>query len=884
MKLWEFFKKIKGSAKGFVSSIGTFVSVLTLYKLESRDFPKFLSDYKASELKSLDSLFSIEGKRSSNIFYYLLVFFMKLKKFFKKAKNNIISVAISVGVFFIVLTLFNLESRDIFKPLRYFRSAELKSLDALFSVRGKRDPGKEIAIVLIDENSIKKLGKYPLPREHVGKFVDVIADAGAKVLVFDLIYAEPQNARYVESLERMKRNYLLINKEKGAVADNYLALIEREKMAAGSEALVYDFIYSEKQRRSYLRGLERLQQGYLELNQWDSAMAGQYSGLLDLEKESADADMKLQGAFERAVMEKGVNIVIGYRFVSEHEVKNTGFTGKELTQDEQMLLKDSAYFPVYVEIPDFVKEQVTEEEAKSPGIRNQVKDMMVEMFPPKSGVGILNAIYPLAMWCTYQGFTDHSHDYNGGVSREFVAIQYKGDFYPSLGIQTARIFLDIQPNELQFWLTKELKIKDFEYPIDDINRTIVNYCGPSYTFPSYSFIDVYEGKVEPEAFKDKVILLGDNTPSAGDFVSNPFSSMLPGVEKQATIVENLIHGKFLRKNQSEVVKGLVILDRHLFMFIIGLCLLLGIILPFVPIIIGAVVSIALLFGYYYYCYHNFVNNGLWINTTYPTTAVILCFSSISVFRYFITEKARRAVKGVFENFMDPKVVQEVLKEPDDIKLGGEEKEITVYFSDIEKFSTISEKLQPAELIELLNEYLSEMTDLILDHGGFLDKYIGDAIVAGFGAPLPQPDHAVRACLATIDNQKRLTELNEKFKAEGRLQIKARIGLNSGTVLVGNVGSTNRLSYTVIGDEVNLGARLEAANKYYGTYTMISERTYELAKDHIEARELDLIRVVGKEKPVKVFELIDRKGEIQVAKREVLDLYEEGLREYRKKEW
>jgi adenylate cyclase len=255
-----------------------------------------------------------------------------------------------------------------------------------------------------------------------------------------------------------------------------------------------------------------------------------------------------------------------------------------------------------------------------------------------------------------------------------------------------------------------------------------------------------------------------------------------------------------------------------------------------------------------------------------------------MFRYFITERARRAVKGVFENFMDPKVVQEVLKDPDDIKLGGEEKEITVYFSDIEKFSTISEKLQPTELIELLNEYLSEMTDLILDHGGFLDKYIGDAIVAAFGAPLPQPDHAVRACLATIDNQKRLTELNEKFKAEGGLHIKARIGLNSGTVLVGNVGSAHRLSYTVIGDEVNLGARLEAANKYYGTYTMISERTYELAKDHIEVRELDLLRVVGKQKPVKVFELIDRKGEIQEAKREVLDLYEEGLREYRKREW
>jgi len=248
------------------------------------------------------------------------------------------------------------------------------------------------------------------------------------------------------------------------------------------------------------------------------------------------------------------------------------------------------------------------------------------------------------------------------------------------------------------------------------------------------------------------------------------------------------------------------------------------------------------------------------------------------------EKMRKGVRSAFENFMDPKVVHEILKEPENIKLGGEEREVTVYFSDIEKFSTISEKLQPAELIELLNEYLSEMTDQILDHGGFLDKYIGDAIVAAFGAPLEQPDHAVKACLTTIDNQKRISELNAKFKEEGRLQIKARIGLNTGRVLVGNVGSTNRLSYTVIGDEVNLGARLEAANKYYGTYTMISERTYELAKDHIEARELDLILVVGKEKPVKVYELIDRKGQIEDSKREVIKLYEDGLEMYRGKEW
>lgn len=192
---------------------------------------------------------------------------------------------------------------------------------------------------------------------------------------------------------------------------------------------------------------------------------------------------------------------------------------------------------------------------------------------------------------------------------------------------------------------------------------------------------------------------------------------------------------------------------HDIMAILCISLAMGIFLPLLPSIWGGVASASLWFGYNYYVYAKFVSDGTWLNVVYPGITVITCFSAIIMYRFISEEKMRKGVRAAFENFMDPKVVHEILKEPGNIKLGGEEKEVTVYFSDIEKFSSISEKLQPAELIELLNEYLSEMTDIILDHGGFLDKYIGDAIVAAFGAPLAQPDHAVRACLATIDNQK-----------------------------------------------------------------------------------------------------------------------------------
>ena len=491
-------------------------------------------------------------------------------------------------------------------------------------------------------------------------------------------------------------------------------------------------------------------------------------------------------------------------------------------------------------------------------------------------VGVLNMIDPFAEWVTYQGFVDTNVDYSGIVRSEYMAIQFENEFYPPLGVQAARVYKNIDYGELKLLLTEKLIFKETEIPIDSWNRMMINYCGPEYTFKYFSFCDVIEGKVPPDAFNNKIVFLGATASGLGDFIATPFSSQTPGVEKHATITENILHEKFVVRGKREILQDVIA--------IICISLAMGIFLPLLPSIWGAVASTSLWFGYNYYVYERFVNDGTWLNVTYPGITVIVCFSSIILYRFISEEKLRKGVKSAFENFMDPKVVYEILKEPGNIKLGGEERDVTVYFSDIEKFSSISEKLQPAELIELLNEYLSEMTDQILDHGGFLDKYIGDAIVAAFGTPIAQPDHAVKACLATIANQKRLRELNAKFKEEGRLQIKARIGLNSGRVLVGNVGSTNRLSYTVIGDEVNLGARLEAANKYYGTYTMISERTYELARDHIEARELDLIRVVGKEKPVKVYELIDRKGQIQGSKREVLTLYEDGLRMYRKKEW
>ena len=234
--------------------------------------------------------------------------------------------------------------------------------------------------------------------------------------------------------------------------------------------------------------------------------------------------------------------------------------------------------------------------------------------------------------------------------------------------------------------------------------------------------------------------------------------------------------------------------------------------------------------------------------------------------------------------MAAEVVDEIMRDTDRIKLGGEKKELTVLFSDVAGFTTISEKLSPEELVVLLNHYLSAMTDIILKHRGNVNKYLGDGIMAIFGAPRGEPEHAILACLAALESQEALARLREEWKAQGHPEITARIGVNSGPLVVGNMGSQKRLEYTVMGDSVNLASRLEGANKFYDTLILLGPRTYELAQHGIEAREVDLLRVKGKLEPVVVYELLARKGALSPVKQQVVAAYRGGLAAYKRRDF
>jgi adenylate cyclase len=232
-------------------------------------------------------------------------------------------------------------------------------------------------------------------------------------------------------------------------------------------------------------------------------------------------------------------------------------------------------------------------------------------------------------------------------------------------------------------------------------------------------------------------------------------------------------------------------------------------------------------------------------------------------------------------------VNELVANPEKAKLGGDRRELTVFFSDIASFTTISEQFQdkPEGLVELLNEYLDEMTAIILKHEGTLDKYEGDAIMAFWGAPIPQKDHALRTCLASLEMQKRLSQLRPKWKKEGKPALEVRIGVNTGVMIVGNMGGKDRFDYTVIGDSVNLASRLEGANKQYGSHIMISDFTYQEIKSDVAVRELDLIQVKGKSEPIRVWELLGLANMPTTDnQKQSLELYHEGIKLYRARSW
>lgn len=367
----------------------------------------------------------------------------------------------------------------------------------------------------------------------------------------------------------------------------------------------------------------------------------------------------------------------------------------------------------------------------------------------------------------------------------------------------------------------------------------------------------------------KIVLIGEVAEVAHDEFETPVGNVY-GVEVIANSISTILKSGPLRP------AGLVV-EWLLGFVLMGVFLATRLIqnpLPRNTISGAALVVYILLVGYLY------VSFGLVVSLSYLLMASLASLVVINA-RFYITEMGQKAmIRQMFGQYLSPKVVENLVDDPDNIQLGGEEREMTAYFSDIAGFSSISEDLSPSELVAVLNEYLTEMCNIIIGHEGTVDKFEGDAIIAFWGAPTIQVDHASLACFASIDMNNRLFELRDKWKAEGIPQLSVRMGLNTGPMVVGNMGSVQKKNYTIMGDAVNLASRLEGANKAYGSKMMISESTYRACDSMVDVRELDILRVVGKSEAVKVYELLERKGQTTPQVADLVLEFEQALQIYR----
>ncbi|MBW1717277.1 MAG: adenylate/guanylate cyclase domain-containing protein [Deltaproteobacteria bacterium] len=513
--------------------------------------------------------------------------------------------------------------------------------------------------------------------------------------------------------------------------------------------------------------------------------------------------------------------------------------------------------------------------SKYPVVQFSEKDanmgLLIDAYSPEVDLPILNKSGDSS------GYFNMIPDLDGAARWIPLMIKCRQEILSPLSIQCVWHYLDRPPLILKIasYGVQGIQMGDISIPTDETGQMMINYLGPPKTFTHYPITDIINNRIPKGTFKDKMVLVGATALGIYDIRSTPFSSVCPGVEVHATVIDNILGQNFLIR--PDWIKSLDLLA------IILMGVVTGLVIPRLNAAKGILFVICVFTAHILLSRLFFVNYGLWFNITYPLTALIVLYVSHTIYKYMTEERERKKIKGAFTYYVSSSVVNEMLKHPEKLKLGGERKELTVLFSDIKGFTTIAEGLTPEELVNLLNEYLTVMTDVVFKYDGTLDKYIGDAIMAVYGAPLDSPDHPFNACQSALEMIKELKRLNEKWVGEGRQAFDIRIGINTGPMMVGNMGSKQRFDFTAMGDSVNLGSRLEGANKSYKTSIIIGEITYERVKNEFVCMELDSVRVKGKKKPVKIYSLAGVK-DIPEIPEVIVNQFNEGVTVYRERKW
>lgn len=540
----------------------------------------------------------------------------------------------------------------------------------------------------------------------------------------------------------------------------------------------------------------------------------------------SQADEKL---LEEAIKKAG-NVYLDYPF--ENDEVDVGYTDIE----ERMKLLGNMRFPVDPadNYEEFVK---------------GVTPPLPALIKAARGIGFANV---------FQG--------RDGINRTVpLIIKYKGWYYPNIDLVVIMHYYGIGQKDVEIKIGQYIKLKnlppekmakpnnerEIKIPIDENGFMDINFIGGTGSFqhiPYYYFVQDGDMKGN-DSLKDKIVLVAAYavTGVATDEKKSPYGPAF-GIEHHANAINTVLTQDFLYK----------LTDWQNMLIMLVIAIMLGLVIPRMSIVASLASTLLFVICCVMAAYLIFEYKSIITAFSTPMIQTILTYTLIVTYRVVNEQQEKKYIRQTFSKFVSKSVVDELLQDPSKVKLGGEKKILSVLFSDIRGFTSISEILTPEELVEHLNIYLQAMTDIVINTGGTLDKYIGDAIMAFWGAPIELENHALKSCEAALQMMEKMAELNKVWEHEGKPILDIGIGINSGDMVVGNMGSSSRMDYTLMGDNVNLGSRLEGTNKVYHTNIIISDFTYQYVKEHVIVRELDLIRVKGKALPVKIYELMGLK--------------------------
>ncbi len=604
----------------------------------------------------------------------------------------------------------------------------------------------------------------------------------------------------------------------------YAKLIQNLE-AASARAVGFDIVFSEAEQEQALRLMTPL-----------VAMAPVNTALrqeLENRIHSMDGDGALLQVLQRTKMAVALGFV-GEALVSKEHL---GSSGLEVSSTQKSLMDKIGFVR---------KRNLGEEEPKDALWLSSPVILPTDRL--SSGI-LLNPLNNISL-----GIFNSNMDNDGVVRTAPVISKFKNNIYGSLSLNTIAAALQERPVITKKRITGELLVQFDEHglvvPVQARGNINVNYYGRGRDFPFVELIDVLEnkeGKFGANLFKDKIVYVGVTAQGLKDLRTTPMNPDYPGVEVHATLTSNILNQDFLLKTEDYYIVGFALLS----VFAFFLSVLQFRLHPSYGFAITAFVIAAIQIG----GQKLFFDKGLVVPTLLPSIQVFCIFMSAVFYRFLSAEKDKKYVRTAFARYVSGAVVEEMLKDQKNLKLGGQKKKLTVLFTDMVGFTKLSETLDAQKLSSLLNQFFTEMTQIILDNGGTVDKYMGDAIMCFWGAPLDVPNHAEMACKAAVEMQACLKRINERWQKEYGFTVGMRIGINTGDMSVGNMGSDQIFSYTVLGDNVNLGSRLESVNNVYGTWVIVSESARQAVQEKFFFRELDEVAVKGKEQAVTIYELI-----------------------------